>query len=39
MDFLTKPIILAAIHNPSFPSVNITATAAYTRKIAMNLCQ
>ena len=37
MDFLTKPTVLAAIHSPFFPSVCITASAAYARKIATHL--
>ena len=28
IDFLIKPIVLAAIHNPFFPSVYITASTA-----------
>ena len=28
MDFLMKPTVLATIHNPSFPSVYITTSAA-----------
>ena len=38
MDFLTKPIVLATIHSPSFPSVCVAASTAYARKIAMHLC-
>ena len=37
IDFLTKPIVLAVIHNPSFPHIYIAVSAAYTSKIAAHL--
>ena len=37
IDFLIKPTVLVVVHSPSFPSVCITASAAYARKIAAHL--
>ena len=38
MDFLMKPTVLAAIHNPSFLSIYIAASVTYARKIGVHLC-
>ena len=38
MDFLAKPIVLAAIQSPSFPSICIATDVAYARKITAHLC-
>ena len=39
INFLAKPIVLAAIQSPSFPSVYIAADAACAQKITAHLCQ
>ena len=40
MDFLAKPIVLAAMQSPKFPFIyNIAVDAACARKIAIQLCR
>ena len=39
LKFVAKPIVLAAIHSPSFPSICIAASTACAQKIAAHLCR
>ena len=38
LKFVVKPTVLAAIHNPSFPSIYIATSAACAWQIAAHLC-